>query len=296
MMIRLGGWSGLIDFMVVKMDDFDVVLGMEFLLEHQVIPMPLAKCLVINGSAPSVVQTDLRQPDGLKMISAMQLKKGLTRDKPTFMAIPLDQSENPGETVLKDILMIDHEIELVSGAKPPAKNAYRMTPPELVELRKQLDELLNVGFIRLAKAPYGAPILFQKNKKDESLRLCIDYCALDKLTIHNKYPITIITYLFDRLHGAKYFSKLDLWSGYYQVFHEYLDKFVVVYLDDIVVYSSTMEEDRDHLQKVFQKLKENNLSVKIEKCSFAQERINFLSQCDKVWLNWDGRRGDCCDM
>ena len=112
---------------------------------------------------------------------------------------------------------IDHEIELLSGVKPPTKNAYRMTPLELVELRKQLDELLNVGFIRLAKAPYGAPILFQKNKKDESLRLCIDYCALDKLTIHNKYPITIITYLFDRLHEAKYFSKLDLWSGYYQV-------------------------------------------------------------------------------
>ncbi|TYJ97410.1 uncharacterized protein E5676_scaffold194G002310 [Cucumis melo var. makuwa] len=65
-MIRLGGWSDLIDFVVVKMDDFDVVLGIEFLLEHQVIPMPLAKCLVITGSNLSVVQTDLRQPDGLK--------------------------------------------------------------------------------------------------------------------------------------------------------------------------------------------------------------------------------------
>ncbi|KAA0060659.1 Asp_protease_2 domain-containing protein [Cucumis melo var. makuwa] len=138
-MIKLGGWSGLVDFVVVKMDDFDVVLGMEFLLEHQVIPMPLAKCLAIIGSAPFVVQTDLRQPNGLKMISAMQLKKGLTRDEPTFMAIPLDSSENLGETVSKDILcvlekyhtvipdsfskslpprrMIDHEIELVPRAK-----------------------------------------------------------------------------------------------------------------------------------------------------------------------------------
>ncbi|TYK22018.1 RNA-directed DNA polymerase-like protein [Cucumis melo var. makuwa] len=140
------------------------------------------------------------------------------------------------------------------------------------------------------KAPYGAPVLFQK-KKDGSSRLCIDYRALNKLTVRNKYPLPIITDLFDRLHGAKYFSKLDLRSGYYQVriaegdepkttcvtrygafeflvmpfgltnapatfctlmnqvFHEYLDKFVVVYLDDIVVYSTTMEEHRDHLQK-----------------------------------------------
>ncbi|TYJ98369.1 Asp_protease_2 domain-containing protein [Cucumis melo var. makuwa] len=93
-MIKLKGRSGLIDFVVVKVDDFDVVLGIEFLFEHQVISMPLAKCLVITRSAPSIVQTDLRQPDGLKMILAMQLKKGLTRDEPTFMAIPLDSSEN----------------------------------------------------------------------------------------------------------------------------------------------------------------------------------------------------------
>jgi len=93
--------------------------------------------------------------------------------------------------------MIDHEIELLPGAKPPAKNAYRMGPPELAELRKQLDELLSAGFIRPAKAPYGAPVLFQK-KKDGSLRLCIDYRALNKLTIRNKYPLPIITDLFDR--------------------------------------------------------------------------------------------------
>ncbi|KAA0046199.1 RNA-directed DNA polymerase-like protein [Cucumis melo var. makuwa] len=220
------------------MDDFDVVLGMEFLLEHQVIPMPLAKCLVITVPTPSVVQTDLRQPDGLKMISAMQLKKGLSREEPTFMAIPLKSSENSGKTVPKEIMrvlekyrdvmpdslpkslpprrMIDHEIELVPEAKPSAKNAYRMAPPELAELRKQLDELLNAGFIRPAKASYGAPVLFKK-KKDESLRLCIDYRALNKLTVRNKYPLPIITDLFDRLHGAKYFSKLDLWSKYYQV-------------------------------------------------------------------------------
>ena len=74
--IQLGGWSGLVDFMVVGMDDFDIVLGMEFLFEHQVIMMLSAKCLVITGTTPTVVQTDLRQPKGLRMISAMQLREG----------------------------------------------------------------------------------------------------------------------------------------------------------------------------------------------------------------------------
>lgn len=92
-------------------------------------------------------------------------------------------------------------IELLHGARPPAKNAYHMVSPLLAELRKQLDELLNIGFIRPAKAPYGAPVLFQK-KKDGSLRLCIDYWAFNKLTIHNRYLLPIITNLFDRLYAA----------------------------------------------------------------------------------------------
>ena len=128
------------------MDDFEVVLGMKFLLEHQVVTMLLAKCLVITKSAPIVIQIDIRQPNGLKMISTMQLKKGLAWDEPTFMAISLKSLENLGGTVPKDILcvlekysdmmfdslpkclpprrMIDHEIELLSRAQLPTKNAY----------------------------------------------------------------------------------------------------------------------------------------------------------------------------
>ena len=86
--IQLGGWSGLVDFVVVGMDDFEVVLEMKFLLEHQVILMPSANCLVITRSAPTVVQIDLRQPKRLRMISAMQLKEGLTQDEITFRGHP----------------------------------------------------------------------------------------------------------------------------------------------------------------------------------------------------------------
>ena len=102
------------------------------------------------------------------------------------------------------------------GAKPPAKAAYRMAPPELAELRKQLKDLLEAGFIRPSKAPYGAPVLFLK-KHNGSLRLCIDYRALNKVTVRNTYPIPLIADLFDQLSGAKFFTKLGLRSGYYQV-------------------------------------------------------------------------------
>nr|CAD1834599.1 unnamed protein product [Ananas comosus var. bracteatus] len=218
---------------------------------------------------------------------------------------------------------VDHAIELEPGAKPPAKAPYRMAPPELEELQRQLKDLLDAGFIRPSKAPYGAPVLFQR-KSDGSLRLCIDYRALNKVTVKNKYPIPLVADLFDQLGGAKFFTKLDLRSGYYQVriaesdeektacvtrygayeflvmpfgltnapatfctlmnklFHPYLDCFVIVYLDDIVVYSNTLEEHVEHLRTIFQVLRENQLFVKREKCSFAKEEVHFLG-------HWIGR-------
>ena len=91
-----------------------------------------------------------------------------------------------------------------------------MAPPKLAELTKQLNKLLEVGVIRPLKASFGALILFQK-KHNGSLRLCIDYRALNKVTVRNTYPIPLIADLFDQLINEKYFTKLDLRSGYYQV-------------------------------------------------------------------------------
>ena len=194
----------------------------------------------------------------------------------------------------------DHKIELKPGAKPPAMGPYRMAPPELEELRKQLKDLLDAGFIQPSKAPYGASVILQK-KHDGSLRMFIDNQALNKVTVKNKYPILLITDLFNQLSRARYFTKLDLRSGYYQVriaegdeskttcvtrygsyeflvmpfgltnapttfcmlmnkiFHPYLDKFVVVYLNDIVIYSDTLKEHVEHLRKVFKILRQNEL-------------------------------------
>lgn len=109
--------------------------------------------------------------------------------------------------------LIDHRIELLSGAKPPAQVPCRMTPLELVELRKQLNELLDAGLIQPLTAPCGALVLFQK-KQDETLHMSVDCQALNKVTIKNKHPMPLVVDLFDRLSKATYFTKLDLHFGY----------------------------------------------------------------------------------
>ncbi|MCO5604180.1 hypothetical protein L7F22_058341 [Adiantum nelumboides] len=109
-----------------------------------------------------------------------------------------------------------HDIMLVPGAQPIARSLYKMSIFEALELKDQLTQLLEQGFIRLSVSPWGAPILFQK-KKDGTFRLCIDYRGLNQHTVKNKYPLPRIDEFFDCLRGAQYFSKLDLQSRFYQV-------------------------------------------------------------------------------
>jgi hypothetical protein len=188
---------------------------------------------------------------------------------------------------------IEFAIELQPGTAPTSKRPYRMPPAELAELKKQLQELLDKGFIRPSTSPWGCPALFVK-KKDESLRLCVDYRPLNAVTIKNKYPLPHIDLLFDQLVGARVFSKIDLRSGYHQIkirasdipktafstrygLYEYLvmsfgltnapayfmylmnsvfmpelEKFVVVFIDDILVYSKNEDEHTEHLHIVLQ--------------------------------------------
>src|SRR6476661_8430902 len=108
------------------------------------------------------------------------------------------------------------KIEIIPGSEPPVRAPYRMSIPELDELKKQLNELIEKGHIRVSKSQYRSPVLFVK-KKDGSMRLCIDYRALNKITIKNKYPLPRIDELLDRLRHATIFSKIDLRSGYHQL-------------------------------------------------------------------------------
>jgi hypothetical protein len=119
----------------------------------------------------------------------------------------------PGMPPDRDVEFI---IELQLGITPIFRQPYKMTPKELVELKVQLTELLDKGYIRPSSSPWGCPALFVK-KKDQSLRLCVDYRPLNAVTIKNKYPLPRIDILFDQLAGAKVFSKIDLRSGYHQI-------------------------------------------------------------------------------
>ena len=183
--------------------------------------------------------------------------------------------ELPGIPPVREVEL---SIEILSGTAPTSRAPYRMAPTELKELKIQLQELLDKGFIRPSVSPWGAPVLFMK-KKDGTLRMCIDYQKINKVTVKNKYPLSRIEDLFDQLKGAGVFSKIDLRSGYYQlrvkdvdvpktafktryghyeflvmpfgltnapaafmdlmnrVVRPYLDQFVMVFIDDILVYS-----------------------------------------------------------
>ncbi|GJX79407.1 putative reverse transcriptase domain-containing protein [Tanacetum coccineum] len=156
---------------------------------------------------------------------------------------------------------IEFGIELIPGAEPISKAPYRMAPVELKELKEQLQEMLENGFIRPSVSPWGAPVLFVK-KKDGSMRLCIDYRELNRITIRNRYPLPRIDLIFLRLLFVRVMATteflvmpfgltnapavfMDLMN---RVFHEYLDKFVIVFIDDILVYSKSEEEHEQHLR------------------------------------------------
>jgi hypothetical protein len=205
--------------------------------------------------------------------------------------------ESPGMPPDRDIEFV---IELKPGTAPIYKTPFRMTTPELVELKKHIKELLEKGFICPSSSPWGALVIFVP-KKDGTQRLCVDYRALNEVTVKNKYPLPRIDDLFDQLHGLCVFSKIDLQSEYHQlkvqecdipkitfilrydlyeftvmsfgltnapayfmymmkkVFMEYLDKFIVVFIDDILVCSRSEEEHEGHLHLVLHKLRDHKL-------------------------------------
>lgn len=194
--IRVGSWKAHTNFTVVPMDDFQVIIGLEFMRQTMTAVMPHNNAMVMMGEKPCTIATMSTNDEGM-FLSAMQVKRGVKRRELTWVAaLRLEESmesERPLPKPVKKVLKqfanvmpaelpkqepprrgVDHEIELVAGAKPPARAPYRMAIPEWKELRKQLTELIDAGYIRPSKAPYGAPVLFQK-KHDGSLRMCIDY-------------------------------------------------------------------------------------------------------------------------
>ncbi|GBG63035.1 hypothetical protein CBR_g34734 [Chara braunii] len=284
------------------------------------LPHPSISCHVVSAASmrASIIRDDIEEM-GVCFLHTL----------PPRDASSMDSSSDPRITELLDAYSdvfegphgvvpdrpIRHEIILEDGVVPPRGCIYRMSEEELSVLRAQLDDLLEKGWIRPSSSPYGAPVLFVR-KKNKNLRLCMDYSKLNAQTIRNAGPLPRID-LLERLGGAKFFSKLDLKSGYHQLeirkedryktsfktrygrfewlvmpfgltnapatfqaamtteFRHMLDRSVLIYLDDILVYSRSLEHV-EHLRTVLERLRQAKYKANRDKCEFARQELEYL--------------------
>jgi hypothetical protein len=311
------------NMIVLKGQDIDVILGMNWLAQHKAILNKELRTIRLSHGHEEVL---------LSILVAVPAKPfGWVYEAiiPEIQDIPLVcefldvfPRDLPGLPPERDVEFV---IELKPSTAPISRRSYRMPPNELAELKTQLQDLLEKGFIRPSSSPWGCPAILVK-KKDQTLRMCVDYRPLNEVTIKNKYPLPRIDILFDELTGARVFSKIDLRSGYHQirirpedipktafttryglfeylvmsfgltnapahfmylmnsVFMPELDKFVVVFIDDFLIYSKNEEEHAKHLRIVLTRLRVHQLYAKFSICVFWLEEIQFLGPV--LSTNW----------
>ena len=239
--IRIREYEFLGDLMELSFREFDVILGMDWLSRHQVIvDCRMKRVTLRTPNEDEVTFIGERSNHLSNVISATTARKMVRKGCEAYLAFVIDTvkarpsvSDIPTNSEFSDMFLeefsglppqreIEFVIDVVPSATPASITPYQMDPVELKELKLQLQELLAKGFIRPSVSPWGAPVLFFK-KKDGTLRLCINYRQLNKLTIKNKYLLPRIDDLFDQLKGASIFSKIDLRSGYHHLRIKYVD-------------------------------------------------------------------------
>lgn len=284
------------------------------------------------------VNKDLKKPQNLEQCWLLMVRT-IPSESTDASSMPIN--EDPDITAIKrefeDVIVselpkhskynghITHRVDLIPGKAPPHSRPYRMSEEDNRELEKQIDELLKNEQIFPTTSPYGAPVLFVK-KKDGSKRLCVDFRKLNEQTVKSRFPLPLIEDLFDYLKGAKWFTSLDLISGYHQIsvrykdrpktafvttrgqyawnvmpfgltnapstfqmimnetLREYLHQTVLVYLDDILIYSRTKEEHKRHVREILERLRAVNFKAKESKCTFFSQELKFLGHV----INADG--------
>ncbi|KAL4360747.1 hypothetical protein GQ457_04G015530 [Hibiscus cannabinus] len=233
--LMIQGYVFPVDMMELPFYGIDVIFGMDWLVkprarvgfENKRVSLKLAEDheIVVVGenikllsNVISVLEAQRLMDNGCRAYLAYVMNPNMGEARPRDIRTVCDFSGVLLEEFLGLLSDMDVEftIETYSDSAPVSISPYRMAPKELKELKTQLQELLDRGFIRPSTSSWGAPVLFVK-KKDESLRMCIYYLQLNKMTVKNKYPLPRIDDLFHKLRGVYFFSKIDLRSGYYQL-------------------------------------------------------------------------------
>ena len=329
--LLIGKHSETIILDVTKLGHYPIILGIPWLKKHNPEISWSSHLVTFNSKSchenclpksclNSVIQGMFEHP--IVPVSSVSVSSSQISKSPDDIVPPQYQkykevfSEKEADSLPKHG-PFDHSIPIMEGENPPFGPIYPLSKVELNTLSEYLDENLKKGFIRKSSSPAGAPILFVK-KKDGSLRLCVDYRGLNKITTKNRYPLPLINELLDRLATAKFYTKLDIRNAYHRIriaegeewktafrtryglfeylvmpfgltnapasfqnlinetLREYLDHFVVVYLDDILIFSSDLEQHRTHVSLVLDKLLGAGLYVKAEKCEFDATDVEFL--------------------
>lgn len=333
--IRVDGRDFISDMLVMDISDYDALLGFDWLVKHVATIDCLHRTVRFELSGGACTFKCRGVKEVVPYISAIETRHLIETGCQAYLVTVMNSDVKIPEIanipvvaefvdVFPDEISglppdreIDFKINLIPGTIPISKAPYRMAPAELKELKVQLEEMLEKGFIRPSTSPWGAPVLFVR-KKDGTLRLCIDYRELNKVTVKNKYPLPRIDDLFDQLQGSSVYSKIDLRTGYHQlrisssdvektafrtryghyeyrvmpfgltnapaafmdlmqrVFRDLLDSSVVVFIDDILIYSRSYEEHAEHLRVVLQRLRDHKLYAKLSKCEFWMDKVAFL--------------------
>ncbi|KAA3473363.1 DNA/RNA polymerases superfamily protein [Gossypium australe] len=293
------GYYFLADLMLLPFDEFDVILGMHCLTLHDAVVNCRRNTIEFKCQHSEILRIESDESSRLPtIISSLLAQKYVRKGCNSYLAYVLDTKigsasivcEYPNEfpeelPELPLIRDVEFAIELVPRTSPISIAPYRMAPTELKELKAQLLELINRGFARSSFSPWGARGVVCKEKRwiDE---------ILNKVTIKNKYHLPRIDDLFDQLKGTTVFSKIDLRPDYYQlevkdsdvpktafrtrltnaptifmdlinqIFRPYLDRFLVVFIDDILIYSQDEPEHAEHLRIVLQTLRDKQLFAK----------------------------------
>src|SRR5438128_2652895 len=307
LLLDLDGTTYLASPLILHHQRIDLILGVGWMEQHGAVIDTSTRTVSLNApdSTRRIILSLPEHPIPSGTVCAFEVKSleaiPLVREYPDVF--PEDLPGLPPDRV------VEFSIELLPGTAPVFCKPYKMSSNDLAEMKVQLQDLLDKGFIRPSSSPWGCSAMFV-DKKDQTKRLVVDYRPLNEVTVKNKYPLPDINILFDQLSDAKVFSKIDLRSGYHQikvreedipktafstryglyeflvmsfgltnapaffmypmnsVFMMELDVCVVVFIDDILVYSKNGEEYARHLRLVLDRLREHQLYAKFSKCQF----------------------------